>query len=301
MHQLRNRTLTTAVGAGAVMASVGGTSLALVAGMGGTAVALPAPGQDINNDWGQTPEEVTAEIRAQVAADPAVVDAKARYAKALRVVDARKADVSAALRAYHKALRTKSHLDDRRTKRALTDARRALTKALDAAAVAKTALDQARAVATEQITAQHYVLAPTPTDTVTPPPVTDTVTPPPVTDTATAPPPTTTSAPPPPPPTSSSPALVNGTFLGLKNNTNPYGATQVQITVVDSVVTVVTTPVYATTSDSASINKRAVPILQNEAVAAQSSKIASVSGATYTSAAFKESLHSALLLAGLPD
>jgi uncharacterized protein with FMN-binding domain len=300
MYQLKNRTLTTAVGAGAVMASVGGTSLALVAGMGGTAIALPAPGQDINNDWGQTPEEIAAEIRAQVAADPAVIDAKARYAKALRVVDARKADVKDALRAYHKALRTKSRLDDRRTKRALTDARRALTKALDAAAAAKTALDQARAVATEQVTALHYVLAPTPTDTVTSPPVTDTATAPPPTTTS-APPPTTTSAPPPPPPTSSSPALVNGTFLGLKNTTNPYGATQVQITVVNSVVTAVTTPVYATTSDSADINKKALPILQNEAVAAQSSTIASVSGATYTSAAFKESLHSALLLAGLPD
>ena len=124
-------------------------------------------------------------------------------------------------------------------------------------------------MATASITALHYVLDPNPTSPATTPPV--------------------TTSPPPPP-------LINGTFLGLANNTNPYGQMQVQITVVNSVITVVTTPVFPNTGDSKSINAKALPILQNEAIAAQSSNIASVSGASYTSPAFKQSLQSAIVL-----
>lgn len=47
-------------------------------------------------------------------------------------------------------------------------------------------------------------------------------------------------------------------------------------------------------SRSASINNRAVPILDREALSAKSAKIHSVSGATLTSRAFESSLASAL-------
>ncbi|MDH4159540.1 MAG: FMN-binding protein, partial [Actinomycetota bacterium] len=93
---------------------------------------------------------------------------------------------------------------------------------------------------------------------------------------------------------------INGTFLGLANDANPYGTMQVQIVVTNSVITAVTTPVYPNTGDSKDINAKALPKLQQEAIVAQSSKIASVSGATYSSKAFKQSLQSAIVLAGLP-
>ncbi|MDH5278707.1 MAG: FMN-binding protein [Actinomycetota bacterium] len=284
MTKHSNSTVITAAGLSAVMASLSGTALALLGpGAGAVAFAAAADGQDINNDWGQTPEEVAAEISAQVAADPGVVAARATYRKALHVVDVRRSAVRSAQRDYLRAQKTKQHRDDRRTKRALVDARRALAKALTAAQGAKAALDEARRLATEQITAQHYVLepTPTPTDTVTPTP-TDTVT---ATPTPT---PTPTVTP------------INGTFLGLANDANPYGTMQVQIVVTNSVITAVTTPVYPNTGDSKDINAKALPKLQQEAIVAQSSKIASVSGATYSSNAFKQSLQSAIVLAGLP-
>ena len=264
MQRRSNATVLTAAGLSAVMASLSGTALALLgAGGGSVALAAPADGQDINNDWGQTAEEVAAEIAGQVAADPAVIDAQAVCRKALRAVDARRSAVKAALRDYRHAKKTKSHRDDRRTKRALANARRALTKSVAAADDAKTALSAARTSATEAITAQHYVLDPTPTPT-----------------------PTAT--------------FINGTFLGLANDANPYGTMQVQIVVTNSVITAVTTPVYPKTGDSLDINAKALPKLQQEAIVAQSSKIASVSGATYSSKAFKQSLQSAIVLAGLP-
>lgn len=267
MDQNTKRTMAAAAGVTTVVTSVSGAALGIVAATADASLALSVVGQDINNDWGQTPEEVAAEIRTQVAASAKVMDAKATYVHCQHVVDLRKAAVQDALNAYHHALKTRSTLDDRRAKARLADTRHALAQALAALSDAKKALDHARAVATARITALHYVLDPNPTPTPT-----DTITPTPV----------------------------NGTFLGLANNSNPYGTMQVQITVVNGVITAVTTPVYPTTSDSYDINTKALPILQNEAVVAQSSVIASVSGASYSSKAFKESLQSAIVLAGLP-
>ena len=47
------------------------------------------------------------------------------------------------------------------------------------------------------------------------------------------------------------------------------------------------------------INSRAIPVLNSEAVSAQSATIDSVSGATYTSQAYMQSLQSALDPAGI--
>jgi uncharacterized protein with FMN-binding domain len=81
---------------------------------------------------------------------------------------------------------------------------------------------------------------------------------------------------------------------------NGYGASiQVQITT-DSTgrITAINSPVtYATNGvDSKTINltSKAIPILQNEALAAQSSNVQGVSGASYTSLAWKSSLASAI-------
>ena len=74
-----------------------------------------------------------------------------------------------------------------------------------------------------------------------------------------------------------------------------YGNVQVQITVADGKVTaakVLQVP-WSDRKDQ-QINSRAVPILNSEAVAAQSSDIDMVSGATYTSQAYAQSLQAAL-------
>ncbi len=308
MVQQKSRTLVTVTSLSAALASVSGTAVVGWASMAGASPSarVAADGQDINNDWGQTAEEIAAEIRAQVAAVPKVIDTKQRYQHALQVVDKCRKEVKDAERAYKHARKTHSKRDDRKAKARLVHAREALAKALREAKDAKAAWERAKKVATEQITAQHYVLDPTPTDTATPTP-TDTVTPTP-TDTVT-PTPTDTVTPTPtdtvtPTPTDTvtptpTPTLINGTFLGLANDANPYGTMQVKITVVDNVMTVVTTPVYPTESDSKEINAKALPILQSRAIVAQSSKIASVSGATYSSKAFKQSLQSALVISGL--
>ncbi len=314
MVQQKSRTLVTVASLSAALASVSGTAVVGWASMAGASPSarVAADGQDINNDWGQTAEEIAAEIRAQVAAVPKVIDTKQRYQRALHVVDLCRKAVKDAERDYKHARRTHSKKDDRKAKVRLVRARENLAQALRDAKDAKAAWERAKRVATAQITAQHYVLDPTPTDTATPTPTdtatptpTDTATPTPTdtatptpTDTAT-PTPTDTATPTPTDTATPTPTPISGTFLGLANDANPYGTMQVQITLVDSVITVVTTPVYPTTSDSKDINAKALPILQSRAIVAQSAKIASVSGATYSSKAFKQSLQSALVISGL--
>lgn len=75
----------------------------------------------------------------------------------------------------------------------------------------------------------------------------------------------------------------------------PYGNVQVSATVVGHRLTDVR-PLQLTDagSTSVSISAAAVPVLQQEALSAQSANIDSVSGATYTSEGYKQSLQSAL-------
>lgn len=85
-----------------------------------------------------------------------------------------------------------------------------------------------------------------------------------------------------------------GTVAGAVE-TNRFGNVQVQATFSSTgaltAVTVLQTP---TDNRSVSINSRAVPVLNAEAVAAQSASINSVSGATYTSNSYQQSLQSAI-------
>jgi len=95
-------------------------------------------------------------------------------------------------------------------------------------------------------------------------------------------PPPTTQAPPPPPKPS-------GTFTGQAVDTN-YGPVQVQITVSDGKIT------QANGDDmgGSSVGEDAIPQLNQEAVQAQSANIQGVSGATYTSQGYAQSLQQAI-------
>jgi uncharacterized protein with FMN-binding domain len=85
-----------------------------------------------------------------------------------------------------------------------------------------------------------------------------------------------------------------GTYTGTSIDTN-YGPVQVQITVVDGKVTrsKVTQVPWNDRRDQ-EINGYAVPILNQEAVQAQSGTIDMVSGATFTSDGYIQSLQSAI-------
>jgi len=101
-----------------------------------------------------------------------------------------------------------------------------------------------------------------------------------------------------PAPTTTTPASTSGQYAGT-DVVYRYGDIVVQITVSDGRITNVTIPQESATDPrSQSINSQAIPILTSEALAAQSLQFDAVSGATYTSEAFAQSLQSALTKAG---
>lgn len=114
---------------------------------------------------------------------------------------------------------------------------------------------------------------------------------------------TTTGAPPDPTATPSSStassAASSGTYTGSAVTTR-YGIVQVKITVSGKKITNVSfAQLTAFDGRSQQINSDAAPILLQETLSAQSANIDSVSGASYTSAGYVESLQSALDRAGL--
>jgi len=139
---------------------------------------------------------------------------------------------------------------------------------------------------------------------MTPPtvPALPTVTP--TTPTSTAPQPTATGTPATPPagttpsPTAQAPSA-SGSFTGKPASTR-YGNVQVAIDVSNGQITDVRVLQVPTRDpQDRMIAQYAVPILTSEALAAQSAQIDSVSGATYTSDGYKQSLQSAIDQAGL--
>ncbi|WP_306190203.1 FMN-binding protein [Streptomyces sp. MK5] len=79
-----------------------------------------------------------------------------------------------------------------------------------------------------------------------------------------------------------------------------WGPVQVRITLKNGRITDVTAVSYPTDNPrDQEINSYALPQLRREALAAQSADIDSVSGATYTSGGYRQSLQSALDSAGL--
>lgn len=89
------------------------------------------------------------------------------------------------------------------------------------------------------------------------------------------------------------------TYTGDDVNTR-FGSVQVEIAVAGGEITDVTA-LQLTDHDRKSINisNRAAPILRNEVLDAQSANVSNVSGATYTSDAYLQSLQSAIDQAGL--
>lgn len=87
------------------------------------------------------------------------------------------------------------------------------------------------------------------------------------------------------------------TFLGSPANNALGGQVQVQITVDGGKITAISTPVTLSGRNAQYANY-AVPTLTSRALAAQSANIQGVSGASYVSSAWKQSLASAIANAG---
>ena len=95
-------------------------------------------------------------------------------------------------------------------------------------------------------------------------------------------------------PTVGGATMADGTYLGA-TDTNRWGPVQVQISVTGGKITSVTA--VQTPSDNGrdiAINAQATPFLASEALTAQSANIDTVSGATYTSTSYRNSLQSAI-------
>jgi len=89
-------------------------------------------------------------------------------------------------------------------------------------------------------------------------------------------------------------------FTGSVAAARPYGVVQVQIKVVNHVVTqIAALQVPKDDQQSYNISSQAIPTLVQEALAAQSANIANISGASHTCEAFKASLAAALHQAGI--
>ena len=94
--------------------------------------------------------------------------------------------------------------------------------------------------------------------------------------------------------TTSTSGMKDGTYTSVASP-NQYGEVQLQVTVKDGRITTVTALTYPNhTQRSQSISAQAIPELSDRAVAAQSSSIQYVSGATETSTAFVNSLQDAI-------
>lgn len=93
---------------------------------------------------------------------------------------------------------------------------------------------------------------------------------------------------------SSSGTYKDGSYTGSTENAY-YGDVQVKATISGGKITDVTFLQYPHThSTSVYINDQAMPYLQQEAIKAQSANVNIISGATYTSQAFIQSLQNAL-------
>jgi uncharacterized protein with FMN-binding domain len=86
--------------------------------------------------------------------------------------------------------------------------------------------------------------------------------------------------------------LKDGVFKG-KGSTNPYGTVQVSIKIENGKITAADAT-YPVAGESATINPVAIPKLKQETLQEQNAKVDAVSGATYTSKSYQESLQSAL-------
>jgi uncharacterized protein with FMN-binding domain len=94
--------------------------------------------------------------------------------------------------------------------------------------------------------------------------------------------------------TSGSTTYKDGTYTGT-TVTHQYGSVAVTVTISGGKITNVTAQA-ASAGDrrSSSINSQAIPMMKTEVLSANSAKVSTVSGATYTTTAYISSLQSAL-------
>jgi len=78
-----------------------------------------------------------------------------------------------------------------------------------------------------------------------------------------------------------------------------YGPVQVSIQVSNGRITSITPIIWPIGGTSSAISNYSIPLLINDALNSQSSSVATISGASYTSAAFRSTLASAMSKAGL--
>ncbi len=110
---------------------------------------------------------------------------------------------------------------------------------------------------------------------------------------------TSASATPSPSPSPSASAVLNGTFTGA-DFPNRFGDVQVRVVISNKHITDVQAVQLPTDrAESAYISQQAGPWLRSEALQAQSANIDIISGATYTSQSYVQSLESALKQAHL--
>ena len=121
------------------------------------------------------------------------------------------------------------------------------------------------------------------------PPTTTTTTTVTATPTTVEPPTATTST-----DTGSSTTLKDGTYTGT-TETHRYGSVTVTVTVADGQITKISEDVVSDGDHhSDMINERSIPAIESEVLAANSADVSTISGATYTTQAFLDSLQSAL-------
>lgn len=89
-----------------------------------------------------------------------------------------------------------------------------------------------------------------------------------------------------------------GTFPG-STETDRWGSLAVTVTLADGRISDVTYTSTAADGHSLGIESQAIPVLEQEVVAASSSQVQSISGATYTTTKYLTSLQSALDQAGV--
>jgi uncharacterized protein with FMN-binding domain len=87
--------------------------------------------------------------------------------------------------------------------------------------------------------------------------------------------------------------FADGEFLGTAEYTE-WGDVQVQVTISDGAIVDVEAIQYPTGHKSSDINSQAIPMLEANAVALQDADVDIVSGATYTSHTYADSLQAAL-------
>lgn len=93
--------------------------------------------------------------------------------------------------------------------------------------------------------------------------------------------------------TSASTTYTDGTFTGSQA-TSRYGAFSVSVTISSGKITAVSVDDTAYDNHSEQINSYALPELKQQTLSSQSGSVDGVSGATFTSSAYEESLQSAL-------